>query len=385
MAEEKKENIKKEDTKPQKRKGALSIFWQNIKLSFYSFGGGEEKDYFIENLSMLIDAGVGIATALDSIKQEIRSRSIRYTMDFLKEEVESGSQLWRALERAKILPESMVYLVRTGEESGKLPQNLRVIVRQQQKERAFRSKIKSAMIYPIIVISLTFVVATGVTWFILPRLALSFSKMRIKLPGITVAMIKVGEFMDKYGSVAVPVFLVGVFIFIFFVFIYKRTRFIGQTVLFKLPGVKQLMQEVELARMGFVMGNLLEAGLPIINTINSLMESSSFYVYTSFYSYLRDRLDVGDSFQKIFKSYKNVHAIIPAPIQQLIIAGEQSGQLPDVFKKIGEAFEEKSEVSTKNLSVIIEPIFLIIIAIGVLVVALAIILPIYSLIGSVGR
>ena len=350
---------------------------------FSNFGIGEEKDYFIENLSMMLASGMPIMLALDGVGAELRSKRMKEVIASLKEDMEGGSSLWRALDKTKLLSSQVISLLRIGEESGRLAENLKVIDIQQKKEKDFRSKLRSAMMYPILVMSFTVVIGAGIAWFILPRLSSVFAELDLELPVITRALIAAGEFLGEYGAIVIPSVLLFVILFLFFVFAYSKTKHIGQSFLFSLPVIKKLIQEIELARFGYILGSLLEAGLPVVDALESLESATTFRSYKKFYKYLQNSVEVGNSFKKSFAGYKNVKRLIPTPIQQMIISGEQSGRFSEVLLKTGENFEVKTENTTKNLTVLLEPILLIVVWVGVVAVALAVILPIYSLIGGI--
>lgn len=349
---------------------------------FLTFGLGKERDYFIENLSMLIAAGMPILSALGSIAKELRSRRMKNTIAAIRADIESGSSLWRALANSNLFSEHAISLIRLGEESGKLVENLKVVAIEQEKDRALNSKLRSAMMYPVFVISLTVIIGVGIAWFILPRLALVFAQLRIDLPLITKILIAAGIFLGKYGQYVVPAAIALVAVLLYFTFYFSKTKAAGQLILFSLPGVKQLIKEVELARLGYLLGTLLDAGLPVTQALNSLASATDILPYRKLYEHLRDSVEDGNSFQKSFISFKRADRLIPEPIQQLIVAGEQSGTLSGTLLKIGRMFETKADTTTKNLTVILEPILLVIVWLGVVAVALAVILPIYSLIGG---
>jgi type II secretory pathway component PulF len=168
----------------------------------------------------------------------------------------------------------------------------------------------------------------------------------------------------------------------YIVFIYKKTKFIGEYIIFAIPGVKMLLMEVEVARFGYLLGTLLEAGLPVTKAIDSLASATEVIRYKKFYLALRESIDMGNSFEKSFALYKNIDKIIPPPIQQLIVSGEQSGNLNKTLIKVGQVLEAKSDQTTKNLTIIMEPILLVIVWAGVVTVAFAVVLPIYSLVGD---
>ncbi len=352
---------------------------------FSRIGIGEEKDYFIENLAMLLSSGMDILSALKAIRGELHSRTMLRIIDGLIEDIDSGSPIWKALHRVYFLPEYVISLVRIGEESGRLSENLRVVALEQEKSRGFRSKIRSAMAYPVLVFSVTVIVGLGIAWFILPRLLLVFSQLHVELPLITKILLAIGRFVTLYGFIAIPGIIIGLFVFSFFFFVFKASKWLGQALLFYIPPVRKLIREIELARMGFMMGTLLEAGLPIVQSLASLEEASTFYKFKEYYAVLKDRIEEGDTFQKSFLSNRKNRHLIPLPVQEMIITGEKSGHLPEMFKKIGQVFENKTEVTTKNVVILLEPILLVAVWLGVVFVALAIILPIYRLIGGLNK
>lgn len=350
-----------------------------------AFGLSEEKEYFIDNMSMLVSSGMGILSALEGIREDTKSKSMKKIIDFIIKEVDSGSPLWRALDKIKIFSNNNISLIRIGEESGMLPENLKIISAQEEKERMFKSKLRSAMIYPVLVLSLTIIVGTGITWFILPKLSGVFKNLKMDLPLITQWLIRFGDFLKNYGSIAVPLFLFCFIFFIYLLFFFKYTKFIGQAILFRLPGIKTIAKQIEISRFGFMLGTLLKAGIPITNALESIKQATTFPAYKKFYEYLSKNISEGNSFQRSFKDDKRSKLYIPPSIQRMIISGEQSGNLAEILLKAGANSESRLEVAIKNLGVIFEPILLIIVWLGVLAVALAVILPIYTLIGGLNK
>ncbi len=377
--------------KVTKKKPAKKEMAQNSKKpnSFFSnlskLNVGDEKDFFVENLAMLLEAGMDIIFALAAIKKGMKSRYMRETIDRMTADIDAGTSLSDALAATKLMPDHVISLIMIGEESGRLAENLKVIVEQQQKERSFKAKIRSAMMYPVLVLGLTAVIGAGVAWFILPRLSSVFSQLNLDLPAITRILIGIGEFVKVYGQVVVPALFVALGVLLYFLFFYRRTKFIGQAILFHLPAIKKLVQEVEVAQLGYILGTLLDAGLPIIEALSSLNEATTFYSYKKFFIFAKGKIEEGNSFQRTFELFKGSDKIIPLPVQQMIASGEQSGKLPEILLKVGGIYEEKTENTTKNLSVLLEPLMLVIIWLGVVAVALAVILPIYSLIGGLNK
>ncbi|MFC1622918.1 type II secretion system F family protein [Patescibacteria group bacterium] len=371
---------KRENKKEQKRESGN--FKRKLASSFVS---DKERYYLVENLSMLVASGMGIVFALESIADGIKNKGTREIVLNIRRDVDNGVSLWVALEESKLFSDYAVSLIRTGEKSGRLSENLDLISVNHHKDRMFKSKLRSAMMYPILVFGLSVVVGVGIAWFILPRLATVFSQLRLELPLITKVLIGIGEFLGKYGVIFMPSLILIVGLLLFFIFFYKRTKKFGQYFLMKLPFLRSVIQEIELARAGFILGTLIEAGLSVVDAIDSLAGITSFDIYKKFYIHLKVRVEEGESFDEVFEEYSQIDKLIPRPVQQMIITGEKSGKLSDTLIRVGENYETKIETTTKNLSIILEPILLIIVWVGVIFVALAVILPIYSLVGGLNQ
>jgi len=360
-----------------------------MKLPFFDFfaniGIGEEKIFFIENLSMLLASGMTISTAIAAIKTDLRSPRMKELVTNIEADVNAGVRTSVALEKTQLLPAQIISLIRVGEETGHLAQNLKVIVSLQHRELAFTSKVRSAMLYPVLVLGLTFVIGVGVTWFILPRLATVFGQLDVDLPLITRVLIAGGTFLGTYGIVVVPTILVLAVCAAYMLFGYPKTKAIGQNLLLLVPGVGKLVLEVEISRMGYLLGTLLASGIPVVDALSSLSRATNFQKYRKFYEFLKVKVEEGNSFQKSFSFYPGSSRFVPTPVQQMIVAGSQSGSLSDTLLKIGTLYEEKIDITMKNLTTLIEPVLLVFVWMGVVAVALAVILPVYSLIGGLNK
>jgi len=348
-----------------------------------NIGLGEQKAYFIENLAMLIGYGQNIITSLEAIKLELKSRRMVKMVDSLISDIGAGQPLSAALAKTNFFAKKIITLIRIGETTGKLKDNLKVVVRQQQKDKLFRDNLRSAMLYPFFVFSITLIVGVFIVWFFLPILASVFIDLNIPLPLITQILIAIALFLQVYGYIVIPLFLLAVFILVYLIFFNAKTKFIGQTLIFKIPVFRRLISQIELARFGYTLGSLLASGLSLNDVFESLAQSALFYRYRHFYNFLKDKIDEGYSFEKSFKEYDNLAPLFSHPVQQMIVAAEQSGQLIDISFKIGEIYEEKIAITTKNAATLLEPVLLVIVWLGVLLIGISVILPIYSLVGQI--
>ncbi|PIV90713.1 hypothetical protein COW46_01035 [Candidatus Gracilibacteria bacterium CG17_big_fil_post_rev_8_21_14_2_50_48_13] len=344
-----------------------------------------DRDYIVENLAMLVDSGMDIMSSLKALHMEANTRALKKRLGTIIEMVEGGSPLWKAFEQVKLLSTANIALIHIGEESAHLARNLSLIAAQHQKARGYASKIRSALLYPVLILSLTLIIGIGISWFILPKLAKVFLDLKIELPLMTKILLGVGEVLEQYGLFLVPAIIGGIVLFMYIFFVFKKTRFIGQWVLMRTPVLKEVIQDIEVARFGQVLGTLLQSGLPIAAAMDSIIEATNFDAYKSMYTQLRDLIVEGDSFRSSFERIKNSRLYIPLFIQQILAAGEKSGNLSPALKKIGDIYEEKTDEMTRNLTVLLEPIMLFIIWLGVIGAAMAVVMPIYNLIGNLNN
>lgn len=342
----------------------------------------KDRIYFTASLALLLEAAVPINDIFESLRETSRSRRFTRALEQMKRDAEEGIPLWKVLDRTRVVSEQTLALVRLGEESGNLVKNLQIAAKQEEKQRLLRAKISSALLYPAFVFGITIAVGLGVAWFLLPRLADTFAQLHIKLPLISKIVISFGEYLGKNGYWLIPMVIVAIGLLVYVLFVARKTRGLGQRLLFHVPGVSRLLREVEVARFGYLMGTLLGAGLSITQSLIMLEEASTVPHYKKLYKYLYDSFDNGYSLRASLKKYKSVNKLLPPAVQQIAIAGERSGSLPEAMLSIGKIYEEKADITTQNLEAILEPILLVIVWFGVLIVAVAVILPIYSLVGG---
>lgn len=344
----------------------------------------KEREYFTENLAMLLKAAVPVGEALASLESTATTAPMKKALRAMQQDIEAGYSLADTLKRSGVVGQQTLALIYLGEKSGRLVENMHVAAIQEEKRHVFQAKVRSALIYPAFVMSMTLIVGIGVAWFLLPKLSGTFSQLQVELPLISRLMINFGIFLKEHGVIVVPAFLLASVVLVYIMFFAPKTKVIGQRILMATPGVGRLMREVEVAQFGALLSTLLNAGLPIVQAITLLASASNSVQYRKFYEFLAESLNDGYSMRDSLGRYKHSAKLLPAAVQQMVIAGEKSGSLSDVLEDVGRTYEQKSDITTQNLEVIMEPILLVVIWLGVMLVAVAIIVPVYSLVGGLG-
>ncbi len=348
------------------------------------FSQGEEKNYIIEQLYVLINAGMDVHSALESLTEEVHNKSLKETLIKVRDRVNSGSQLSDAFEGTRIIPTEFLSFIRSGEASGNLKEQLRMVAEQFARDKELRSKVISASIYPIFIFVVVIILGGVNLFLVLPQVTSSFTKLGGELPWFTQLLLDFGIFTSQYGAIVFPSALVLILLTIFLVFFNTKTKFIGQEILLRTPGIKDILRQVELSRFGFVFGLLTKSGITFTDALNFLAGYAGVQRYRNFYKYLMEGINDGLNFRELFAAYKNLHMLFPRSVQNLITSAEKSGHLSETLMQIGDIYKKKLDISTQTLSAVIEPVLIFIVWGFVLLLALAIIFPLYSIIGNIG-
>lgn len=378
---EKPQEIAKELTGPTKKKqSGLARFSAGIS----NFGLGKEKARFIENLAILLNSGLSIIDALKTIQMEIRVKPMKKLVQKIIDEVESGIPLWMGMDHQAFFSTYALALIRIGEESGSLSKNMEYLSAQQEKDRSLRSKVQMAMIYPSIVLTMTICITLGLAWFVLPQLVGVLLSLNAELPLVTRILIWVANYFKANGSVVVPLVFAGLFL-TYILCRYTPLRGPSQKFMFMIPGIGTMAKSATIARFGVILGSLLQSGVPLVGAIRSMAEVTDTLFYKKFYFELANEIEVGQSFAGSFQKIKQSNKLLPLSVQQLVITGERSGRIAEMLMRIADIYEKKAEEAAQRLPVVLEPMLLLFMGGLVGTIAFAIIVPIYSIVGSVGR
>jgi type IV pilus assembly protein PilC len=365
--------------KPLPKKASKKI---SLKKNFY-FNTGKDKEMFFQNVALMVASGINIQDAVSRFTEEYKSKYMKELGAFINRDLDNGVSFANILAKYKLVPGHSLSIIRIAEESGNLPDTLKLVIEQIQKEKEFRSQLRSAAFYPVIVIVLLIVVTLGMGLFVIPKFTDIYKSLRIELPWITQVIIDFGGFMSEYGAIVTPVTLIGLVLLGYLLFFNTKTKFIGQSLLFRIPGVGNFIMETEVARMAYIMSSLLSRGFQVLEAVAILQSSTTLHVYKKFYDFLYDSINSGASLKKCFTDYKGIQKLFPLYVRQLISTGEQTGELSKTLDEINIIYGKKNELASKNLATLFEPILLIAIAVGIGVVAVAVLLPIYNLMGNI--
>jgi len=356
----------------------------DLKNLEYEFGRIKtiDKVIFVKHLSVMIKAGLPLLDALTVIRDQTSSAKMKGTMDSIVRDINRGQSFAQSLSRfSRVFSPLFVNMIRVGEASGTLDQNLEYLASELEKEYELKKKVKGAMLYPIIVLTATFLLGAALSIFILPKLVKLFTNLKIELPFITRVFLAVADFFAHYG---VYVFLgvIGLAIGLRFISKTKKAKPFFHHLYLGAPFFHKLAQNVNLARFSRILGILLKSGLPIAESLEITSQTIDNVIYQKILRYSLDEIKKGSS---LAKALAGEEKHFPKIVSRMINVGERTGKLDETLIYLAKFYEEEVDDATKNLATVIEPVLLIFIGVILGGLAIAIITPIYQISGSLRR
>lgn len=339
---------------------------------------------FIKHLGIMIKSGISLNEALETIAGQTSSKKFIKIINQVLERVKAGRTLSSALaEHSKIFDPLMINIIRIGEESGTLEGNLEYLAGELEDRLDLRQKIKTATLYPIIILIATFGLGIVLAYFVLPKITRLFETLSFELPLTTKILLWTAKIMDLYGAY---IFL-GIIAFgIFFRFLITRKfmKPFWHRLLTKSPIIGSIIINYNLALVSRTIGVLLKSGLTIDQAISVASETTNNAVYKKRLKEILTQVQKGKRFSDALSSFKDSkrQPLFPLLAIKMIGVGERSGQLSESFTYLANYFAKEVDNTTKNLTTIIEPILLVSIGLIVAFVALSVISPIYQITGK---
>jgi type IV pilus assembly protein PilC len=337
-----------------------------------------EKITFCRYTSTMLESGLSLSEGMPVLKDESKNKVMRQIITDIVYHLEQGHTLSIALENyPKVFDKFFITLVKAGEVSGTLGSSFKFLEEQLRAEYSLSQKVKSALMYPAVIVVAMIGIGSLMAFFILPQIGEVFLRMTIPLPALTKTLFTTAVTVAKYR---IPIMLGGLFASIMLIIFFRRP--LGKKVIFKLispiPVVNRLIQKIDMARFCRIFSTLIASAVPITDSLTIALSSLSHPHYAKISPQVIDSIMHGKSMAGTFKELK----VFPPLLIQMILAGEKSGTLDSSLKDLADFYEEEVSEAVKKSTQLIEPIIMLIVGIGVGAMILAIIAPLYSVIGN---
>ncbi len=337
---------------------------------------------FSRHMEVMIKSGMQILQSLEILKKQTKSRAFNKILDSLIADVKNGHFLSAGLERyPNVFGDFFINLVRVGETSGTLSENLQYLTEELKKKDELKKKVRGAMIYPIVIMFATLGITSLMTFVIFPKILPILRSLNVKLPLVTTIFITISSFMIKYGVwvfAGVVVLAIGTWFILRVPFI----RFRWHRLLIATPFIGTMVQTVNIVSLSRTTGLLLRAGIRIVEALEITSSTMTNLVYKKEIKNVAEGVRKGDQMSKYFIDNPN---IFPPIFSQMIVVGENTGKLDESVLFLADFYESELDEATKAMSNFLEPVMLLVMGLIVTFVALAIITPIYKITQTLGR
>ena len=352
------------------------------KSSGFSFGKGVKAQdilIFSKQFSTMLKAGLPVLNALNLLIEQTTSPNMKAVIEKIKKDLEAGNALSKCFENhPKVFDIVTVNLIKAGEASGKLDIFLERIVLSLEKREKIKSQIKSALFYPGVLFSVAILVTIFMLIKVVPVFVKMYEGMGVEIPGPTAAIMSASAFMRSFSGGGLTLIFIVSFIFGFRYLIKTnyQIRKAWHSFVFKIPLFGNLIRKSILARVSLVMGNLNQAGVDILESLDIAKSVTTNTIVIEAIENIKKGVFSGESLTVLFSKEK----VFPPTFSQLISVGEQTGSLDSMFASVAKYYEEEFDTAVSNLSSLIEPIMIVFMGatIGGLMIAL------YSPIFNVG-
>lgn len=338
-----------------------------------------QKALFAKLLAVMLKSGISLNDAL-TIAIDTNRGKLKNVLRGVLKSVESGNSLADSFARyPKVFSGAFISSTFAGETAGTLEENLENIAIQLEKEKELVEKIRSAMLYPIIVLVASFILGIAMVFLVLPKITPLFEGLRIDLPITTRALIAFANVVQSYGMILLSG-LVACIVGIIWLVRQKFMKPIIHWTILRIPIVKEISRNSNLVRFCSIFSMLLKSGLNVDEALVITKGTLGNYYYQQAVENVSRRIQKGTKISDSLRPFEN---LFPIMIIEMIRVGEESGSLEDTLAYLGNFYEIEIENSTKALSTALEPILLGFIGLVVAFLALSIITPIYYITGNI--
>lgn len=338
---------------------------------------------FTRQLSTMISAGVPIAKGLATLQESATGTYFREILGKLTKDVEGGTQLGDAFAKyPAVFDDIYVNMVRAGEEGGILDDILKRLAVQVEQNASIKKRVKGAMTYPIVILSITVIAFFGIMFFLMPKIAKILSDLGgpdAKLPVYTQALLDLSEFSRKYALIIIPAVAVGIWLLRRYIKTPKG-KYQFHALMLRTPIVKSIITKVAIARFSRTFASLMSAGVGVLDALAVTGGAIGNAVIEKELSDAAVEVKNGKQLSEVLAASPH----FPKIVSQMLAVGEETGATDTVLIKVADFYEEEVATAIDSLASVIEPVMIIFLGGGVGLIAASVMGPIASLSNNVG-
>ncbi|MGD0965642.1 MAG: type II secretion system F family protein [Candidatus Acidiferrales bacterium] len=347
-----------------------------------TFGAGvdaKELAVFTRQFSVMIDAGLPLVQCLEILAGQQENKTFQKILTGVRGSVEGGATLSSSMKQYDKVFDPLYYnMVEAGETGGILDTILQRLSTYIEKNVKLKRAVKSAMIYPVAVITIAALVITLLLWKVVPIFVTLFNGLDVDLPLPTRIVIALSNFVGSIYGLMIFFFIFGAGLAVKFWYGTPRGRFTIDGFLLKLPVVGIVLRKIAVARFTRTLGTLISSGVPILEGLDITARTSGNAVVEKAISQTRKAVEAGRSLVEPLKETD----VFPGMVTQMIGVGEQTGAMDAMLQKIADFYEDEVDAAVKDMLTAIEPIMIVFLGVVVGGVVISMYMPLFSLIGK---
>jgi type IV pilus assembly protein PilC len=337
---------------------------------------------FARQLSTLQDAGLPILRSLRILEEQQRSGTLKRVIGYVADDIEGGSTLSEAMGRhPRTFDRLLVSMVAAGETGGVLDLILARVADFMEKAQKLKSRVKSAMIYPIVVLSAAFLILLGLMLFVVPNFKDALTEMTegAQLPKITRVVLGISNWIAlQYGWAVLLGVPFAIIFLLKFIRQFRPGRYVLDSIKLRIPVMGQISSKTSVTRWTRTLGTLISAGVPILDAINVTRETAGNEVFAKMLGNVHNSIRQGDTFAGPLRQSKTVDLIV----SNMVAVGEETGDLDKMLLKVADNYDEQVDVLVASLMSMLEPIMIVVLGTMVMTIVLAIFAPMIQIITS---
>ncbi len=366
-----------------RRQGISPLKVKKKATSLFSAGRKHIKSkdiaVFSRQLATMMSAGIPMVQSFEIISKSNDHTGMQTLLNAVKIDLEGGSSLEQALSKhPKEFDDLFCNLVKAGEQAGILENLLNKISTYKEKTELLKSKIKKALVFPVAVLIVAFIVTVVLLIWVVPQFDKLFSSFGADLPPLTKLVISMSEFVQEWWLIIFGVILSMSYLFISGRKKYRRFAALIDRISLKLPIIGSLLTKAAVAKYSRTLGAMSAAGVPLVEAMESVAGATGNHVFSDAVLKIRDEISTGQQLQVAMAQSK----LFPSMTLQMVAIGEDSGSLDRMLYKVAEFYEQEVDDAVDNMSSLMEPLIMVILGVIIGGLILAMYLPIFQM-GSV--
>ena len=336
-----------------------------------------EKINFASNLGLMLEAGLALSRALSVLERQSKSKPLKAVILALSGDIDKGTTFSDALAKHdKVFPPIFVSMVHAGEQSGTLSASLKSVASQMDSSYTLTRRIKGAMIYPGVIMSVMLLIFVLMMIFVVPTLLKTFTDLNVPLPMATQFVLDLSNLFQHQGLWVFS--LLAILVGAGWWWGKKESgRKFFHMVWLKAPVIGPLTHEVNTARTARTLSSLLTSGVEVVESVSITGDVVQNVYFRAVLKQAEESIKKGELMSKTFAAHEGLY---PAFFAEMLSVGEETGRIGDMLLNVAHYYEIDVEMKTKDMSTIIEPILIVIIGGAVGFFAIAMIQPMYSLV-----